>query len=204
MIGVVDYGSGNVAAIENVLTRLAEPYKRVSTPAAFEGVDKVLLPGVGAFDTVMGRLEDSGLLGALNEVVVEGRTPALGICVGMQILAEGSEEGSRPGLGWIPGRVTRIDVSRLTRPPFLPHMGWNAVHSTAGSPLFEGVDSETGFYFLHSYRFECASPDCELAVADYGGPFTVAVQNDQIYGVQFHPEKSHANGVTLISNFAKL
>jgi glutamine amidotransferase len=204
VIGIVDYGCGNVAAIENVLTRLALPYQRVSTPEAFKAVEKVLLPGVGAFDMVMGLLEESGLLGALTDTVLERRTPALGICVGMQVMAECSEEGSRPGLGWIPGKVVRIDVSRLENPPFLPHMGWNSIKASPGSPLFEGVNEETGFYFLHSYRFECASEDCQLAVADYGGPLTAAVRREHIYGVQFHPEKSHANGVTLISNFAKL
>lgn len=203
MIGVVDYGSGNVTAIENVLARLNEPYMRVAVADDFAVADKLILPGVGAFDAVMGQLADSGLLDPLNEAVLGRKTPVMGICVGMQILAESSEEGSHKGLGWVPGVVTKLDVSGLTRPPFLPHMGWNAVKAPEGSPLFEAVDQEFGFYFLHSYRFSCG-PEYELATADYGGDFTVAVRNGNVYGVQFHPEKSHRNGVTLIANFVKL
>lgn len=204
MIGIVDYGSGNVTAIENILSHLNEPYLRVRDPQQFAGVDKLILPGVGAFDAVMGQLEDSGLLDALNRAVQVQRVPVMGICVGMQILADESEEGQRKGLGWVPGRVTRLDVSALTRPPFLPHMGWNAIRAPADSPLFKSVDQDFGFYFLHSYRFECSHPEDELAVADYGGDFSVAVGRDNVFGVQFHPEKSHRNGVTLISNFARL
>lgn len=203
MIGVVDYGSGNVTAIENVLGRLNEPCMRVAVADDFAAVDKLILPGVGAFDAVMARLDDSGLLVPLNDAVLGQKKPVLGICVGMQILAETSEEGSHRGLGWVPGTVTKLDVSNLTRPPFLPHMGWNAIRAPAEAALFKSVDQDFGFYFLHSYRFSCA-PAYELAVADYGGDFTVAVRNDNVYGVQFHPEKSHRNGVTLISNFANL
>jgi glutamine amidotransferase len=204
MIGIVDYGSGNVTAIENVLNQLNEPYVRVREPEQFPGVDKLILPGVGAFDAVMGQLAGSGLLDPLNVAVQVQRVPVMGICVGMQILADESEEGRHKGLGWVPGRVTRLDVSALTRPPFLPHMGWNAIRAPEGSPLFDSVDQDFGFYFLHSYRFECSHPEDELAVADYGGDFTVAVGHDNVFGVQFHPEKSHRNGVTLISNFARL
>jgi glutamine amidotransferase len=176
---------------------------RVAGVDDFAAADKLILPGVGAFDAVMGRLHDSGLLGPLNHAVLVEKKPVLGICVGMQILADSSEEGTHRGLGWVPGTVTKLDVSNLARPPFLPHMGWNAIKAPVDSPLFRSVDQDCGFYFLHSYRFSSA-PAYELAVADYGGDFTVAVRNDNVYGVQFHPEKSHRNGVALISNFAKL
>jgi len=204
MIGIVDYGSGNVTAIENILNRLNEPHLRVSQPDHFASAARLILPGVGAFDAVMHQLQGSGLLDPLNVAVCENRTLVMGICVGMQILADESEEGQHKGLGWVPGRVTRLDVSGLERPPFLPHMGWNAIRAPADSPLFQSVDQDFGFYFLHSYRFECADPADEMAVADYGGDFTVAVRRDNVYGVQFHPEKSHRNGVALISNFARL
>lgn len=204
MIGIVAYGSGNVAAIENVLTQLGRPSVRVTRAEDFEGLEKLILPGVGAFDTVVSRLRASGLHAPLEEAVIGRRTPVLGICVGMQILANGSEEGSEPGLGWIPGRVRKIDVSGLNRKPYLPHMGWNSISAPGANPLFEGVDLPFGFYFLHSYRFECASPDSEIATTNYGGEFTVAVGRDNVFGVQFHPEKSHSNGVRLISNFATL
>lgn len=203
MIGVVDYGSGNVTAIENALGRLNEPYMLVAVADDFAAADKLILPGVGAFDAVMGRLGESGLIGPLNDAVLDRKIPVLGICVGMQILAESSEEGAHRGLGWVPGTVTRLDTSNLRRPPFLPHMGWNAIKAATDAALFQSVDQDLGFYFLHSYRFSCA-PAYELAVADYGGDFTVAVRNENVYGVQFHPEKSHRNGETLISNFAKL
>jgi len=204
VIGVVAYGSGNVAAIENVLAQLGRPSVRVTGANDFAGVEKLILPGVGAFDTVISRLRESDLYAPLEDAVMGRKTPVLGICVGMQILADGSEEGSEPGLGWIPGRVTKIDVTGLNRKPYLPHMGWNSVWAAGSNPLFKGVDLTFGFYFLHSYRFECAQPESEIATANYGGEFTVAVGRDNVFGVQFHPEKSHSNGVRLISNFATI
>lgn len=204
MIGVVAYGSGNIAAIENVLAQLGQPCMRLTRPQDFDQVDRLILPGVGAFDTVVSRLRESGLHVALEEAVLGEKKPVLGICVGMQILADGSEEGAEPGLGWISGQVKKIDVSGLNHKPYLPHMGWNSVRPKGKNPLFEAVDMPFGFYFLHSYRFDCADPTSEIATANYGGEFTVAVGRGNVFGVQFHPEKSHSNGVRLISNFATL
>lgn len=202
MIGIVTYGSGNIAAIENVLRSLGRPFLRIEKPDDFLVADRLILPGVGAFDTVMSRLRCSGLIDSLEAAVLVAGKPVLGICVGMQILANGSEEGHEPGLGWIPGRVRRVDVRSLVRKPFLPHMGWNSISVRSEDALFEGIDLEFGFYFLHSYYFEAHDPAHVLAAADYGNNFTVAVRRANIHGVQFHPEKSHRNGIRLIANFA--
>ncbi len=204
MIGIVEYGSGNVTAIANVLATSNTPHRRVSKPADLDAVDRLILPGVGAFDAVMQRLGESGLRDGLEKAVHVDAKPVLGICVGMQVLSSSSEEGSLPGLGWIPGRVKRIDETRLTSKPKLPHMGWNSIRLSGEPGLFQGIDLEHGFYFLHSFCFECESPESEIAFATYGNEFSVAVRNGNVYGVQFHPEKSHRNGTRLIANFAEL
>lgn len=204
MIGIVAYGSGNVAAIETVLSALGRPSKRVRSAADIDGIDRFILPGVGAFDTVVSRLRASGMVSPLERAVLKEKMPILGICVGMQILATGSEEGREQGLGWISGTVRKIEISGLSRKPYLPHMGWNSVSVARSPALFAGVDLPLGFYFLHSFRFTCAEPAHEIATTDYGGQFTVAIQRENVMGVQFHPEKSHGNGVQLISNFAGL
>lgn len=201
MIGIIDYGLGNVRAFSNIYDGLNIRSRLVSCQADFEGVERVILPGVGAFDHAMDRLEQSGLLPALKRIVLAEKRPVLGVCVGMQILANGSEEGTRPGLGWVDGTVRKMTFAP-TNGGGLPHMGWNTIQ-TEDRPLFTGLDDDFGFYFLHSFYFECADDHSEIAVANYGQPFACAVANDNVFGVQFHPEKSHHNGVQLLRNFAE-
>jgi imidazole glycerol-phosphate synthase subunit HisH len=204
MIAIIDYGSGNVGAIANIYKQLKVPHKITGDLRELVEAERYILPGVGAFDATMGYLNQSGMVALLNEQVLIRRKKVLGICVGMQILAESSEEGVLPGLGWIPGRVRKIDASTLSAPPKLPHMGWNTVSPRPGASLFDGVDEAQGFYFLHSYHFEAAEAKDVSATVDYGRKLVCAVERGNVYGMQFHPEKSHANGVTVFRNFAGL
>lgn len=204
MIAIIDYGSGNVAAIANIYKQLKIPHKVTGDLKELEDADRYILPGVGAFDATMGYLQGSGMLALLNEQVLVRRKKVLGICVGMQILANTSEEGVLLGLGWIPGRVRRIDASALSAPPRLPHMGWNTVSPRLGASLFDGVDNAQGFYFLHSYHFETADDGDISATVDYGSKLVCGVARGNVFGMQFHPEKSHANGVTIFRNFAEV
>lgn len=201
MIRIVDYGLGNIQAFLNVYRRLNVAAERACTPSELRDADKLILPGVGAFDQAMELLDASGMRDALDEMVLARRVPVLGICVGMQILADSSDEGRRAGLGWVPGRVRGF--ASLGRPRLMvPHMGWNDVVPTAASPLFNGLETPARFYFLHSYFFECRQSEHVAARASYGIDFCCAVHAQNVYGVQFHPEKSHHFGTALLKNFA--
>lgn len=204
MIAIVDYGSGNVAAIADIFKRLKIPHAVTSDHAQLRDADRYILPGVGAFDTTMRTLRDSGLVGVLNEEVHGRGKKIMGVCVGMQILGDSSDEGVLPGLGWIPGHIRRIDASTLINRPKLPHMGWNSIKTIGTSPLFEGVDVEQGFYFLHSYFFDVARKQDVIATVGYGTELPCGVANGNVFGFQFHPEKSHANGVAVFQNFARI
>ncbi len=204
MIGIVHYGVGNVQALANIYRRLDVPVSMASSAADLGRADRIILPGVGAFDWAMGRLNASGLRAALDRAVLEEKKPLLGICVGMQMLARGSEEGRLAGLAMIEGEVRRFDVAHFTQQTHLPHMGWNDVQPREAADLFAGLDTSARFYFLHSYYF-AARHDAEvLATTDYQGSFASAVKLGNIFGVQFHPEKSHQWGITLLKNFADL
>lgn len=202
MISIVNYGSGNIQAICNIYKRLNIPFQVTADPRELADSTKIILPGVGAFDQAMGELERSGLREALDKCVLHGGRPLLGICVGMQLLAKSSEEGDRPGLGWIDGTVRRFDLSKLTQRTRLPHMGWNTAVPVRDNRLFHKVDLETGFYFLHSYYFSCNESNDVLARTEYGDKYASVVNCGNIYGVQFHPEKSHHAGIQLLKNFA--
>jgi glutamine amidotransferase len=204
MIAIVNYGSGNIQAIANIYRRLDIPHVVAATPEGLDGADQVILPGVGAFDQAMNELEASGLRRALDAYVLERRKPILGICVGMQLLARSSEEGTAKGLGWIDAEVMRFDPTTAGPETRLPHMGWNTVEPSRADPVLEGVDPQAEFYFLHSYYFSCHDAGDMLATTTYGAPFASAVRRRNVYGVQFHPEKSHQNGVQLLRNFARL
>jgi glutamine amidotransferase len=168
------------------------------------GASRVILPGVGAFDHAMERLEESGMRTCLEDLALEQKVPVLGVCVGMQMLANGSDEGNLPGLGWIEGRVRSFTSWAPAEHIPVPHMGWNDVQPVADTSLFDDLESDSRFYFLHSFFFDCARADDVLAVANYGGDFSCAVRRENIYGVQFHPEKSHHFGTRLLKNFARL
>jgi glutamine amidotransferase len=201
MIRIVDYGLGNIQAFLNVYKRLNIAAERARTASELHDADKLILPGVGAFDHAMGLLDASGMRAALDDAVLGHGVPVLGICVGMQILAKDSDEGRRSGLGWVPGRVRTLK-SLGPRDLMLPHMGWNDVVPTKPNSLFNELERNARFYFLHSYYFECERPEHVAAVVSYGIDFCCAVGAGPVQGVQFHPEKSHHFGVTLLKNFA--
>jgi len=204
MIGIINYGSGNIQAIANVYNRNNTPFEIINEPAQIKRVDNLILPGVGAYDAAMKVLNSSGLRDALDEAVLIQRKPILGICVGMQILGEGSDEGEFAGLGWIKGRVKKFDITKLVEKPFIPHMGWNNVTPSFNHNLFDSIDEYLGFYFVHSYYFEPSLNNNILGSTAYGDNFASAIYNENIMGVQFHPEKSHSNGIQMLTNFAKI
>lgn len=201
MVGIVNYGSGNVHAVANIYKRLNIEHEITGDTAVLEKASHLILPGVGAFDETMRTLYDTGLKSFLDEMVLEKKKPVMGICVGMQLLAEGSEEGELQGFGWIKGRVKRFDPSKLLYKPHLPHLGWNTVEQKYGHPIFAEVDHDKGFYFLHSYYYDCSNSEDVLGTTEYGISYASAVKRDNVFGMQFHPEKSHQNGVNLFRNF---
>lgn len=206
MITIVDYGLGNIKAFANVYKRLNIDTLCASSADELENASKIILPGVGAFDHAMEMLDSSGLRECLDELVLVKKVPVIGICVGMQMMTESSEEGIRQGLGWIKGRVKRFSYSdnqnELRYP--LPHMGWNNISSVKDCALTKTLDNDKRFYFLHSYYVECANQADIVATANYGFDYACIVNHDNVYGIQCHPEKSHHNGVSLLKNFAKL
>jgi glutamine amidotransferase len=202
VIAIVNYGSGNIQAIANIYKRLGVEHSVASSAEHLKGADRYLLPGVGAFDRCMQELNRSGMREALEREVLDDRKPILGICVGMQILARSSEEGSERGLGWINGDVKRFDPSTFHQATRMPHMGWNTTTPVQTSPLFAGVDLSSGYYFLHSYYFACDEQASVLSETEYGVRFAAAVHSGNVFGVQFHPEKSHHAGIQLLKNFA--
>lgn len=204
MIAIVDYGLGNIRAFANVYKKLNVSFIIANKIDDLKKADKIILPGVGAFDYAMERLNKSGMRQILDEVVLNQHVPVLGICVGMQMLARSSEEGTLPGLGWIDGEVKKFDPSALVQSTRLPHMGWNDVKPAIKNSLFQGLENDARFYFLHSYYFSCNKIENVLAITDYGGEFASAVNSGNIFGVQFHPEKSHQWGIQLLRNFAEM
>ncbi|VFR97140.1 Imidazole glycerol phosphate synthase amidotransferase subunit [plant metagenome] len=204
MIAIIDYGSGNVGAIANIYKQLKIAHCITGELEQLAQAERYVLPGVGAFDTTMQYLRASGMVDMLNEQVLVKKKKVLGICVGMQILADSSDEGSLAGLGWIPGHVRKIDAASLPAAPRLPHMGWNSIRTTREHSLFEGVDAERGFYFLHSYYFDAARNEDVLATVQYGRQLTCGVMHENVFGLQFHPEKSHSNGMAVFRNFARV
>lgn len=206
MIAIIDYGLGNVKAFTNVYKRLNIPHMLASTEEQLNLASKIILPGVGAFDHAMSMLDKSGLRDILDVLVLKRKVPVMGICVGMQIMANSSQEGEKEGLGWIPGQVKRLANmhSALPRNYPLPHMGWNNLLIEHQDPIFVGLDEAPRFYFLHSYFFECKYERCCIASSEYGFKYSSVIRHHNIYGVQCHPEKSHHNGVALLKNFANI
>jgi glutamine amidotransferase len=204
MITLIDYGVGNIFAFQNVYKRLNIPTKIAKTHEDLTDAKKLILPGVGSFDYAMGQLNASGMREKLDELVLEKKVPVIGICVGMQMMGNRSEEGQLEGLKWIDSEILKFDVSLIQQRTKLPHMGWNDVSPVREHPLFLGLEKESIFYFLHSFYFKCSNPADIIAVSDYGLSFSSAVNKDNIFGIQFHPEKSHQYGEKLLHNFAKL
>lgn len=201
-VTLVDYGLGNIQAFKNIYSRLNIDLKVARTSSHLARAERIILPGVGAFDWAMQQLDESGMRDCLDEMVLVHGRPVIGICVGMQMMARRSEEGSRSGLGWFEAEVKRLPALVADRPVQLPHMGWNNVITT-NDGLFAGIE-DPRYYFLHSYFFSPANPAHLLASVDYHGCFAAAVARDNIFGVQFHPEKSHHWGVQLLKNFAEI
>lgn len=204
MITIIDYGVGNINAFVNIYKKLDVEVKVARKSEDLSGATKLILPGVGHFDYAMERFSGSGMREVASALVTDKKIPVIGVCVGMQMLANDSEEGNLPGLGWINATVKRIDASRLTHTTRLPHMGWNDVKTDMQNPLFNDLRDKARFYFLHSYYFECFNQADSIAVAEYGSAFTCAVNYENIFGVQFHPEKSHHFGIQLLKNFSQL
>jgi len=204
MITIIDYGLGNIRAFVNVYERLNIKTKIARVGEDIKDATKIILPGVGAFDYAMSQLNASGMRDELEKQVLENKVPVVGICVGMQILAKSSDEGKLPGLGWIDGDVKLFDTDKIPYKTRLPHMGWNSISPVKDNLLLDGFDNESRFYFLHSYYFVCNKQEEVISTTEYGITYASAVNCDNIYGIQFHPEKSHSNGIQLLHNFAKI
>jgi imidazole glycerol-phosphate synthase subunit HisH len=204
MITIIDYGLGNIKAFSNVYKHLNVPYVIAKNVGEIKDAKKLILPGVGAFDHAMKLLEQSGMREKLDELVLVEKIPVIGICVGMQMLANFSDEGKLPGLGWIDASVKKFDEKSISYTTHLPHMGWNDVHPVRETKILKGLETNAKFYFLHSYYFQCNQPEDTIAFTDYGIKFSCAINKNNIYGVQFHPEKSHQYGIQLLNNFATL
>lgn len=204
MITIINYGLGNIRAFVNVYDRLKIQTKVAQTADEIVGATKIILPGVGSFDYAMTQLNNSGMRDELEKQVFDIKIPIMGICVGMQMLAKSSDEGNMPGLGWIDGNVKLFDTLLIPYKTQLPHMGWNSIEPTKENILLNGLNNQSRFYFLHSYYFDCNNQENILCTTEYGIKYSSAVNKDNIYGIQFHPEKSHNNGVRLLQNFANL
>jgi cyclase len=202
MIGVIDYGLGNLASISNMLRRIDVPTVISSDPNVLATADKLILPGVGAFDQGMKNLHKSGLIEPLNRWIQQDKKPILGICLGAQLLTLGSDEGKLPGLGWIRGRTVAFNRSRLASNQRVPNMGWRNVYKAESSHLISSLSPDARFYFVHSFHLQIDDPHDVILTANHGYPFAVGVQHDNVMGVQFHPEKSHKFGMEFLRSFA--
>jgi len=204
MITIVNYGLGNIQAFVNIYKRLNIPVRVAQTADELSLADKIILPGVGAFDWAMNQLQESGMRECLDDLVTIQQRPVLGVCVGMQIMARSSEEGELPGLGWIDADVKIMEKDGRTlntKELSLPHMGWNEVQPIDTTTLFKGIENPR-YYFLHSFYIAPDKPEDILATTDYYGSFASSVRAKNVFGVQFHPEKSHQWGIQLLKNFA--
>lgn len=203
MITVVDYGAGNIGSVINMIRKSGGQAMATGSLNDLANAEKILLPGVGSFDNAMTRLKSLGLVEILQERAAAG-VNFLGICLGMQLLATHSEEGSIPGLGLIPGAVRKFKFDGECSSLKIPHMGWNRVRAVREHSLANSLDQDARFYFVHSYFYDCDNPEDVLFSARYGMDFAAGVQRSNVMGVQFHPEKSHRYGMQLLKNFIEL
>ncbi|MCS6237825.1 imidazole glycerol phosphate synthase subunit HisH [Shewanella baltica] len=207
MISIIDCGMGNLGSVKNMLKHIGVQSEIISTSLEVEQAEKIILPGVGNWDNGVKKLNESGLLEALNKRVLIDKVPVLGICLGMQLLLESSEEGSLPGIGWILGKVKKFKFSPSQQEQNklrIPHMGWNIVNVKKSTELTGFDGDETRFYFVHSYHAVVDNPQDVLMTCDYGYEFACAIHHENIWGVQFHPEKSHKFGMALMKSFSEL
>lgn len=204
MIAIIDYNVGNVGSIENILKKIGSEVVITSELSVLRKATKLILPGVGSFDYGMKNLHELGIIDVLKEKVLNSGTPLLGICLGMQLLTEGSEEGSLTGLGFFKAHTKRIPARWGSQKLNIPHMGWNYVQAIEGAKLFQNSVEDMRFYFVHSYYVECEDKSDIIGTTEYGDWFTSAIGRDKIFGVQFHPEKSHKYGMNLLRNFAEM
>lgn len=203
-IKVINTGVSNIRAIPNMLRRLNSDAEIATDPDAVRTADCIILPGVGSYDAAIRRLREQGIWDILNEKAAEG-TPFLGICLGMQLMAEGSEEGEKPGFGWFRGGLKRFRSDAIPDTMLrVPHMGWNLIREMRSHPLYAGMEQEARFYFDHSYYFVPGDSNEWCGATDYGVRFASGICRDNLYGVQFHPEKSHRFGLRLFQNFLSL
>lgn len=206
MIVILNFDMGNIGSIGNMFRRLGVPAVISRDPSVIAKADKLVLPGVGAFDQGMENLHKYGLREILDERVLGARVPVLGICLGMQLMTKSSEEGSTRGLGWIDARTIyfKKEHEAETTDMRLPHIGWNFVDTTGQHPLLSDLPEDPRFYFVHTYRVVCDDPRDVMLSAQYGAvPFTAAFARDNIAGIQCHPEKSHKFGMQVFTNFAR-
>jgi glutamine amidotransferase len=201
MIYIINYGMGNLGSVRNMLKYIGVPSEIVDNPDELGKAEKILLPGVGSFDQAMKRIKDCGFLEVLNHKALKEKVPIIGICLGMQLLTNGSEEGKLPGLAWIEAETILFPRNNGLK---VPHMGWNSVHPTWPNLLTNNLPEESRFYFVHSYYVKVNHEENSVLKAEYGIRFDAAIQKDNIFGVQFHPEKSHKYGMQLLKNFAKI
>ncbi|WP_457743419.1 imidazole glycerol phosphate synthase subunit HisH [Sulfurimonas sp.] len=203
MIAIIDYNMGNLASVKNAFAKLGKETTVESDPVKFKEYDKLVLPGVGAFGDAMEHLQERNMIEAIKEFAASSK-PMLGICLGMQLLFESSQEfGDHKGLGLIKGNVVKFDSSKFDEPLKIPHMGWNRMF-TKKHPLFTNLDDEHYLYFVHTYHVKCDNSDDIIGETYYGYKFTSAVAHGNIMGIQPHPEKSQDNGLKILQNFINL
>ncbi len=204
MITIVDYGMGNLGSIRNTFQRLNMEASITSDPEEILNAEKLILPGVGAFDRGMHNLNEKGLLSALRTSVLTNQVPILGICLGMQLLSNRSEEGQAEGLGWIDGKTRRFVFNGEDNHRKIPHMGWNSVKPVREDALTSGIDLDDRFYFVHSYHFATNDKHLIIGTTEYGYSFPSIIRQDNIFGIQCHPERSHRSGFKILQNFMRL
>lgn len=203
MTVIIDYGLGNLGAIANLLRKIGAASTISSSQEVIAGADRLILPGVGAFEAGMNNLIARELVPVLRRKVLEEHTPILGICLGLQLFGTGSDEGRQPGLGWLDARSIRFKPAP-DGPGRVPHMGWNTIRVAATSPLLDGLGEDSRFYFAHSYHLECRERSAVAGVTKYGYDFPSIIAQGNVLGTQFHPEKSHRFGVRLMKNFVQM
>lgn len=203
MITIVDYGVGNLGSILNMLKKVGAKAQTSSDPVVLRAAEKLILPGVGAFDAGMKKLNETGLVPVLNELVLDKKVPVIGLCLGMQLMTKRSEEGTEAGLGWFDAETVRFKFGPENAHLKVPHMGWNTLDIRRQHPLVADLGPEPRFYFVHSYHIVCADEAEVVANTDYGYPLAAVINRENIMGAQFHPEKSHKFGMQLLKNFAE-